>query len=138
MKAFFILVSLNVLLNGCATGSVATSRTDDVPSSRILTLKWLSQAPGTGRLVVKRDSGVIRAACHIRVSVDKTPVADLGPAEKIALFLPPGDYVIKGETRGICRGGESEITMEISAKAERTVRIVSGRKDGIELRGTFF
>ncbi len=128
----------SVLFNGCAAGPVATSQTDDVPSSRVLSQKWRSQAPGTGRLVVKRDGGVIRAACHIRVFVDKTPVADLGPAEKIALFLPPGDYVIKGQTRGICRGGESEITMEISAKAERIVRIVSGKKDGIELRGTFF
>ncbi len=138
MRTSFIPVVVSVLLSACAAGPVATSRTNDVPASRILTQKWRSQSPGTGRLVVKRDSGVVRAACDIRVSVDNTPVADLRPAEKIALFLPAGDHVIKGETKGICRGGASEITMEISADAERIVRIVSGKKDGIELRGTFF
>jgi hypothetical protein len=132
------LVVFVALVAGCAGGPVATSHSDDVPASRILTKKWLTPEPKTGRLIVKRDSGVVRAMCHIRVYVDGAPVADLGPSEKIQLFVPVGDRRVRGETRGICGGGESEITMAITAKERRVVRIVSGKGEGIELRATFF
>ena len=138
VKTLFVIFVSGALFAGCASGPVATSKADNVPSSRILTHKWLSPSPGTGRLIVKRDSGVARAACNIRVYVSDTPVADLGPSEKVELFLPAGDHVVKGETRGICRGGTSEITMAITPKAGRVVRIVSGKSEGIELRATFF
>jgi hypothetical protein len=138
VKTLFVVFVSGALFTGCASGPVATSKADNVPSSRILTKKWLSPAPGTGRLIIKRDSGVTRAACDIRVYVSGTPVADLGPAEKVELFPPAGDHVVKGETRGICRGGTSEITMVISTQERRVVRIVSGKSEGIELRATFF
>jgi hypothetical protein len=137
VKSLFVLFVFIVLFSGCASGPVATSQADNVPSSRILTQRWLSPLPGTGRLIVKRDSGVTGAACNIRVYIDDTPVADLGPSEKVELFLPAGDHVVKGETKGICRGGESEITMAISPKERRVVRIISGKGEGIELRATF-
>ncbi len=137
VKTLFLVFVSGALFTGCASGPVASSQAESVPSSRILTKKWLSPSPGSGRLIVKRDSGVARAACNIRVYVGKTAVADLGPAEKVELFLPAGDHVIKGETRGICAGGTAEITMAISPKVERIVRIVSGKSEGIELRATF-
>lgn len=138
VKTLFVLFVSCLLVSGCASGPVATSHADNVPSSRILTNKWLLPKAGSGRLIVKRDSGVVRAVCHIRVYVDDTAVADLGPSEKVELFLPVGDHIVKGETRGICGGGESEIKMAISPKERRVVRIVSGESEGIELRATFF
>lgn len=136
MKTFFVL--LIVLLSGCASGPVATSHADNAPSSQILTQRWLSPSPGTGSLTVKRDGGLVRAACRIRVYIDHTAVADLAPAEKVEVFLPVGDHKVEATTRGICPGGTSEITMEISAALKRVVRIVAGRSQGIELRSTAF
>ena len=138
MKALIALFTSSALLSACAGGPLATSQADSVPPSRLLTKKWLAPKPKTGQLVVKRDSGVIRAVCYIRVYVGDSPVADLGPSEKVELYLPVGDHVIKGETRGICGGGESEIKMAITSKERRVVRIVSSGSEGIELRGTLF
>lgn len=127
-----------LFLSACASGPVATSQAGDVPSSRILTKRWLSPYPGTGTLIVKRDSGFIGAICAVRVHVGDTAVADLMPSEKIELFLPVGDRVVRAATTGFCRDGESEIKIAISARTKRVLRIVTGESEGIKLQSTTF
>lgn len=138
MKAFLAIVIAILFLSACASGPVATSQASDVPSSRILTKRWLSPSSGTGTLIVKRDSGFTGAICPVRVHVDNTAVSDLMPSEKIELFLPVGDRVVRATTTGLCREGESEIKIAISSKMKRVLRIVTGESEGIKLQSTTF
>src|SRR6184192_2112771 len=84
MRFFTVLLVLS--LTACATQPVTIHQASAVPASRILAPQWLSQAPYTGSLIVKRDSGFMGSACTVRVFVDAVPVADLAPSEKVELF----------------------------------------------------
>src|SRR5262245_26508232 len=90
----FFAAFLAILLTACATTPLSLYQASSVPSSRILAPQLLSQAQYTGSLIIKRDTGFMGSACTIRVFVDTVPVADLGPSEKIELFLPLGEHVV--------------------------------------------
>ena len=49
-----LAVFLVLLVAACATQPVTIYQAHTVPSSRILAPQWLSQAPYTGSLIIKR------------------------------------------------------------------------------------
>ena len=125
-------------LTACATSPVAVNRAAAVPDSRILAPQLLAQASNTGILVVKRDSGFMGSACTIRVFVDAVPVADLGPSEKVELFVPLGEHSVVVTSNGICGGGTSEAAVVIMPERQRILRIASGQSGDIFLQPSAF
>src|SRR4029450_525893 len=135
----FFAVFLTLSLTACATQPVSIYQASAVPSSRILAPQLLSQAQYTGSLIIKRDTGFMGSACTIRVYVDTVPVADLGPSEKIELFLPFGEHVVGATpTDAFCGGGTSEAAVVIRPESQRILRIASGQSGDIHLQPSAF
>jgi hypothetical protein len=133
------LAVLSVLsLTACATQPVTIHQASAVPSSRILATQWLSQAPYTGSLIIKRDRGFMGSACTIRVFIDAVPVADLAPSEKVELFVALGEHVVGATSNGICGGGASEAAVVISPERQKILRIASGQSGDIYLQPSAF
>src|SRR5207249_11553809 len=129
MRFFTVLLALS--LTACATQPVTIHQASAVPASRILAPQWLSQAPYTGSLIVKRDSGFMGSACTVRVFVDAVPVADLAPSEKVELFVALGEHVVGATSNGICGGGASEAAVVIRPEQQKILRIASGQSGDI-------
>jgi hypothetical protein len=135
----FFAVFLALSLTACATQPVSIYQASAVPSSRILAPQLLSQAQYTGSLIIKRDTGFMGSACTIRVFVDTVPIADLGPSEKIELFLPLGEHVVGATpTDAFCGGGTSEAAVVIRPESQRILRIASGQSGDIHLQPSAF
>jgi hypothetical protein len=134
----FFAVCLALSLTACATRPVTIYQASAAPSSRILAPQWLSQAPYTGSLIIKRDSGFMGSACTIRVFIDAVPVADLAPSEKVELFVSLGEHVVGATSNGICGGGASEAAVVISPERQKILRIASGQSGDIYLQPSAF
>jgi hypothetical protein len=137
MRFFAVFLALSLM--ACATRPVTIYQASAVPSSRILAPQWLSQAPYTGSLIIKRDGGFMGSACTIRVFVDAVPVADLAPSEKVELFVALGEHVVGATSNGIfCGGGASEAAVVISPERQKILRIASGQSGDIYLQPSAF
>lgn len=134
----FLLVFSLLLLSACATTPVAVNQSAAVPDSRVLARQWLTQTPNSGSLVVKRDGGFMGSACTIRVFVDAVPVADLGPSEKVEVFVPLGEHSVVVTSNGICGGGTSETAVVIMPERQKILRIASGQSGDIYLQPSAF
>ncbi|RPH74811.1 hypothetical protein EHM76_02880 [bacterium] len=67
------------------------------------------------------------------------PVADLGPSEKIEIFLPLGEHVVGATPTGIlCGGGTSEAAVIIRPESQKILRIASGQSGDIHLQPSAF
>jgi hypothetical protein len=136
MRFFAVFLALSI--TACATRPVTIHQASAVLASRVLAPQWLSQAPYTGSLIIKRDSGFMGSACTIRVFVDAVPVADLAPSEKIELFIALGEHVVGVTSNGICGGGVSEAAVVIFPERQRILRIASGQSGDIYLQPSAF
>jgi hypothetical protein len=136
---FFALV-LTLLLAACATYPVSIQQASLVRSSHILAPpQWFTEAPYTGRLVVKRDGGLMGSACTIRVFIDAVPVADLAPTEKIELFVALGEHIVgAAPTQFFCGGGASEASVIITPEKQKIMRIAAGQSGDIHLQPSAF
>jgi hypothetical protein len=132
--AVFVILSLTA----CATTPVTINQAIAVPGSRVLAPQWLAQASNTGSLIIKRDSGFMGSACTVRVFVDAVPVADLGPAEKVELFVAYGEHSVVTTSNGICGGGTSEAAVVILPERQRILRVASGQSGDIFLQPSAF
>jgi hypothetical protein len=136
MRLLIIFLLLSPI--ACATTPLTVNQAATVPNSRILALQWLTQAPHTGSLVVKRDGGFMGSACTIRIFVDAVPVADLAPSEKVELFVGLGEHNVVATSNGICGGGTSEASVVIMPERQRILRIASGQSGDIFLQPSAF
>lgn len=137
MRFFALFLALS--LSACATQPITISQASAVPSSRVLAPQWLSQAPYTGSLVVKRDSGFMGSACTIRVFVDAVPVADLAPSEKVELFVPLGEHIVGAAATGmLCGGGAFEADVIIRPEHQKILRVAAGQSGDIYLEPSAF
>ena len=135
----FLAVFLVLSLTACATQPVPIYQASAAPFSRILAPQWLSQAPFTGSLIIKRDSGFMGSACTVRVFIDAVPVADLAPSEKVELFVPLGEHVVGASSTSIfCGGGASEAAVVIYPERQKIMRIASGQSGDIYLQPSAF
>lgn len=122
----------------CATTPVTINQAAAVPASRILAPQLLAQASNTGSLIVKRDSGFMGSACTIRVFVDAVAVADLGPSEKVEVFVALGEHSVVVTSNGICGGGTSETAVVVMPERQRILRVASGQSGDILLQPSMF
>ena len=135
---FLVLFLMLLSLAACATTPLTINQAAAVPKTRILAPQLLAQAPNTGSLVVKRDSGFMGSACTIRVFVDAVPVADLKSAERVELFVALGEHSVVATSNGICGGGTSEAAVVIMPERQRILRIASGQSGDIFLQPSAF
>jgi hypothetical protein len=135
----FFAVFLVLSLMACATQPVSINQAAAVPSARILSPQWLSQAQYTGSLIIKRDTGFMGSACTIRVFIDTVPVADLASSEKVELFVPFGEHVVGASSNGMfCGGGTSEAAVVIRPESQKILRIATGQSGDIHLQPSAF
>ena len=127
MKNLLLLLIIGVILFGCATTPIPTDQASLVPQEQILDNRYLTQEPGTGEVVIKKDSGIKTGiTCASRVWIDGVPIVDIRSAEKIILYLPEGDHIFSAGTSGIglCTFGTPvETTGSIKIGKLLTIRI---------------
>ncbi len=138
MNNVFKALALTALLSACASQQVDSSQARAVPPSSILSAQLLSPEPGTGKLIVKRDSGFGGAGCSIRISVDGEPVVDLNTSEKFEFYLPVGDHVLEVKWNGICGGGTSGVEVVIAENRTKVYRILIGHGGDIHIQPSAF
>jgi hypothetical protein len=103
-----------------------------VSRDRVLEPAYLVEAPGTGQVTVKRDSGFLGSGCAARVFIDAVPVVELMPSEKAVLHLAAGDHIVSVQTtnRGLCRDSNTpEFRGSVTAGKSLTLRV------GVEMGG---
>jgi len=117
-------IAATTLLIGCATAPVATEDAREVSEDRIYARLLVSDQSGKGMVLVKRDSGLYRSACTYRLYVDGQHAADFWRAEKLSLFLDPGDRILSVRPVGLCRSSlVVETLVRVGEKANHTYRI---------------
>lgn len=115
-----------VFLTGCATKPISTEQAKPAPAKQILDETLFSKKPGTGEVVIKRDSGYVGSACLSRVYVDGHEVADLDPEQKITIYPALGDHIFSAWPKGMCGGGMSEQAGKVIEGKVLTYRIGYG------------
>lgn len=89
------------LLAACSTTPI--SREEAAPPTAVLVPELLTAAPGTGEVVILRDSGISGSGCLHQIKVDGRHVATLDNAEGVTLHLPAGQHVLSVDFgRALC------------------------------------
>jgi len=133
-----ILLLVLIVLSSCATRPISNTAAIPVPMDRILNTNYLQPAPGTGKVIVKRDKGFMGSLCSTRIFVDGRPVADIRPSEKIVLYLPEGEHILSAWPNGICGGGMAEVKAVIKAGTQLSYRIGYGSNGDFSIFPTAF
>ena len=139
MRLSVILSILSILaITGCATQPISNSVAVNVPSERVIDLKYLDPKSDTGKVTVKRDSGAGGSACSSRIFVNAKPVADIRSSEKVVLYLTSGDYVLSAWPNGMCGGGMSEVRASVKTGEELNFRVGYGSNGDFSINATAF
>lgn len=138
-KALVSLVSMLAVV-GCSTTPISTDEAVHVPSDRVTEAgkKLLAPTPTSGRVVVKRDSGMLGSACSTRIYVDGEPVADIDTAEKIVLHLAEGEHIISAQPNDICSGAMTEVRAPVRKGASSAFRFGSSGNGSSMITPTAF
>jgi hypothetical protein len=134
-KSVFLALAIAACA-GCATQPVSDSNASLVPGKRIVDSTYLEAKPGTGQVTLKRDSGIIGAACSVRLFVDAKPIADIRTSEKVVLHLPPAEYVFSAEPH--CGGGMREIHGTVRSGEAIAFRVAYGGSLDFAINATAF
>lgn len=112
------------LVSGCATAPVPVDQAAAVPESRMFTHALDNPTATSGRVIIKRDRGVVGSACTIRLFVGGEPIADIEPAEKVVLHLSPRDHVVSAQPQGsMCSSSIVETSLTITTNGAKMLRI---------------
>ena len=133
-----ITVLLGISATACATHPISNADAVAVPGDRVLDSQFSQPAAGTGKVTVKRDSGVGGAACTSRIFLNAKPVADLKPAEKVVMYVPAGDHILSAWPNGMCGGGMTEVRAAVKAGAEINFRVGYGSNGDYSINVTAF
>lgn len=133
-RPFILLASLMVA--ACVSTPTPTGQTKP---GRLLTDAFSTASPDKGRILVKRDSVLLNAGfgCGHRIYVDGTPVAELGIAQAVSIYLKPGDYVLSAELTSICNG-TSETAVTVRQGETKTYRTSATGDGNITIQPTAF
>lgn len=93
--------------------------------------------PGSGRVVVKRDTGFVGGGCTHRIHIDGKPAAELRAGQAVTLYTPPGEHVVSAVAAGIC-DGISETAVTIESGKTKSLRSGYDGNGNIRLQPTAF
>ena len=128
------LAILCIASTGCATVPTPTANAEPGKS---LSTALSTATPGTGRIVVKRDTGFSGGGCTHRIHLDGTPAGALSVGQAIALYAPPGEHVVSAIATGIC-DGSSEAVVMVEAGKTKSMRSGYDGNGNIRLQPTAF
>jgi hypothetical protein len=129
-----IVLATAICISGCATRPAHNSKV--LSGVRLSTTKWLTQEPGSGTLVIRRDAGNMNGLCQMRVAIDAEKVGDLLPKEEIRLFPPPGEYIVEASLYGMCGGGVAEQKAVVLSGQQETIRIAGGQFGDLRIQNS--
>lgn len=124
MKSFFIIFSgliFLLLMTGCSTTQISTANANHIPSSEHFSYKKPNQ--NTGKVLVKRDEGIMGMACDTKIYVNGQLAAHVGTGEKVYLHIPLGEAILGAEPEGICAGGLIELETRVTKERVKAYRI---------------
>lgn len=98
----------------------------------------LHPRPGTGRLIVTRDAGMVGSACAYVLYLDAVPVVALRSGERVELYVDPGTHLLSTHARGLCGGGTAEVEATVEGDQTKRYRIRSGQDGTLTLMPTAF
>lgn len=118
-----IVLATCLALAGCATEPVSTADARPVPADRIHSAAYSKQAPDSGTVLIKRDSGMMAAACAVQVFINGSLIAELRTSEMLVLYMPPGEHIAGTRSSGICYSGNSEAPIVVKPRETRAYRL---------------
>ena len=126
-------VAAALLLAACATHPVSNSEADKVEASA-----YTKPLPDGSRLTVKRDRGMMGAACKVAIYLDGEKVASLGTSDLVTLYIPAGEHIVGAKNGSVCGGAVSESAFTIAPNAAKTYRVAILDAGGIAIQPTAF
>lgn len=120
----FLLVAVAVALAGCVmpTKQPPEGQIVPVPNERLHLFQ--EAAPGSGKVLVTRDVGMIGSGCYLGLLIDGQLAAKLDAGERATFNLPTGEHLltvtwVKG--RGLCGAFYSD---ESAAARRRSAEVI--------------
>ncbi len=138
MKRTILTITAIVCASGCATDPVPTNAATPIPQNRIIKAGLTKAEPGTGSIIVKRDSGLNSVVCTFRLYLNGAPFADIDTGEKVQIYVKPGDYIVGSAGSGLCYTGHAEASFSLAAGQTRVYRVGSAPSGEIKLQPTAF
>ncbi|BET62260.1 hypothetical protein [Yersinia pseudotuberculosis] len=132
------LLALSAALAGCATSPVATKDAKMIPGHQILNASITQSKENTGKVIIKRDSGFVGSVCLTRIFVDGNEVADLNTSEMVIVYPAYGEHIFSAWPKGICGGGMSEQSGNVTEGRALMYRIGYGTNGDFGLHPTAF
>jgi hypothetical protein len=117
------IAAIVAFICGCASSPVSNSEAQSAPDSRVHSRQWATPAPDTSELTIKRDGGVMGAACAVAVYMDGEAIADLRTSEKVTLYVRPGKHLFAARATGLCGGGTADASLVSEAGKPDTLRV---------------
>jgi hypothetical protein len=132
-----LLAALPLLLVACGTTPTPTESAG--PPETILAPEAVLPSAGPARVLVKRDSGFVAAACRHVVMLDGRPIAQLLHGQAVTIHTQPGRHIVGVKaTPFLC--GNPIIETEVVADAARptVLRISTDSAGSIKLSPTAY
>ena len=137
MKRILVFTSI-LMVAGCATKPVTNEQAQDVPAKQVINNTLIVKKEGTGKVIIKRDSGFMGSACMTRVYVDGKEVADLDTAQKVTVYPKIGDHIFSAWPKGMCGGGMSEQSGKVTDTGVLMFRVGYGTNGDFGIYPTAF
>ena len=134
MRPFAILAVACMASTGCATSPTPTA---SAQPGTMLNHAIGTPMPGSGRVIVKRDTGFVGSGCTHRIHIDGTPAAELRVGQAVTLYTPPGEHVVSAVATGIC-DGITEATVTIEVGKTKSLRSGYDGNGNVRLQPTAF
>jgi len=83
------VAALTCVSAGCATTPTPTASTQQ---GRRVSSVLTTATPGSGGILVKRDSGIMGGGCTHRIHLDGEPAAELRAGQAVVLYAMPGEH----------------------------------------------
>jgi hypothetical protein len=98
----------------------------------------MTQKPGTGTVIVKRDPAFYGSGCSYRLFANGAPFADVNRGEKVQIYLPSGEHILGAKANGLCGGGNPETSFTLGAGQTRIFRVGVEASGDVKLHPTAF
>jgi hypothetical protein len=122
-----------VVLVGCATTSTPLG---EATQGTVLAGAMTKPTPGAVPVTVRRDQGMMGAACSQRVAVNGVAVADLRSGQWVTFYVQPGRHILGARPNGLCGGGDAETDVNVQPGMPMAYRISSDQAGSIRLQPT--
>jgi hypothetical protein len=135
-----LVLSISVVLLGCASKPVSTADMKHPPDSRVISSEFLEPTGEKWPIIIKRDSEFRIMPCMVRILVDAVAVVDLAPGEGVKLYVDEGERFLAAHLCPGIGGGEIiELLAPVGTGKHATFRVSSeGGGVGISFQRTAF